>query len=469
MEIQDPADLNLAANLEQLLLEVDDELSRFRELGDFSPEVLAELQRAFLPERISDTLNIEGIRVNPRVTRAILEGLTLAESDRYTEREVLNVIAANELVEAEARAGMPLTLELIREIHRRVEDQLIDSAGSLRDKDVKITGAAHQPPPWADIRGLLTDLCQRYADVQGAHPLVLAAWIHASFTAIHPFMDGNGRTGRLLQDFVLISHGMLPVGIPISRRGEYYEALESADQGDWRGLIEVIGNSELSALDRARRIAEAPERRRLRVKELLRAAQTTVRQTDYNAYEVWRRRCDGIRDEFTRWVEDLNADAEDIHIRARTYDAISFEKWSELRAKGRARGTWILSLTFSIRKRPVYTFLLYARRHEFTYVNDSHALNHGLVGVFLTGAEEPESKYEFGRYDDPFIGLRELLFVGSDLHVYRDPSVRENPDLPPGVEAAFESERWGCDEDSSLADVVEEFFTDALGKLGLIH
>jgi Fic family protein len=469
MELQDPRQLALAANVTALLADVDEELAGFRALGEFPPEVQAEIQRSFLPERISDTLNIEGIRVNPRITRAILEGLTLAESDRYTEQEVLNVIAANELIESDAREHMPLTLDLIRELHRRVEDTLIPTAGSLREQDVSITGAAQQPPHWADLRGLLMRFCELYEMTSDIHPLVRAVWVHATFTSIHPFMDGNGRTGRLLQDFALISNGFLPVGIPASRRSEYYDALEAADDGDWRALVEIVANSELTALDRARRIAEAPERRRARVRDLLQAAQTTVRQRDYNRYEVWRRRIEGIRDEFARWVEDLNEAAGDLHIRARTYDPISFEKWSEMRERGRVSGTWILSLTFSVRRRPVYTFLLYARRHEFSYAHDVDPVEHGMVAVYLTGADEPEARYEFGRYADPYVALRELLYVDDSLRVYRDPSVRQPDDLPEGVAASIDARRWGCDEGLTLADVVEEFFTDALCKLGLIQ
>lgn len=469
MNIQDPRSIEIAANLDLLLRDVDQEVDAFRSLGTFPPEVQAELERAFLPERISDTLNIEGVRVNPRITRAVLEGLTLADSDRYSEQEVLNVIAANELVESDARERMPLTVELIREIHRRVEQQLIPTAGSFRDEDVSITGAVSQPPHWADIRDLLNELCERYDRSTDLHPLVRSAWVHATFTAIHPFMDGNGRTGRLLQDFCLISSGLLPVGIPVSRRLEYYDALETADAGDWRPLVEIIANSELTALDRARRIAEAPVKRRARVQQLLRAAQTTVRQRDYNRYEVWRRRVEGVRDEFARWVEDLNASGDNLRIRARTYDPVSFEKWMEMRERGRVAGSWLLTLTFSISRRPVYTFILYARRHEFGYAHDTEEVEHGMVGVFLSGADEPNAKYEFGRYTDPFIALRELLHVDDRLRVYRDPRVRQAEELPAGVEASIESGRWTCDEDSTLADVVEEFFTDALCKLGLIQ
>lgn len=85
MKIQNPKQIVAVENLDDLLTDVDKEIAKFKDLGEFPPEVVAEIQRAFLPERISDTLNIEGVRVNPRVTRAILEGLGLSESDRYTE------------------------------------------------------------------------------------------------------------------------------------------------------------------------------------------------------------------------------------------------------------------------------------------------------------------------------------------------------------------------------------------------
>jgi hypothetical protein len=283
-------------------------------------------------------------------------------------------------------------------------------------------------------------------------------------------MDGNGRTGRLLQDYGLLVGSFFPVGIPIARRTEYYEALEAADSGEWRPLIEIIGNSELTALDRARRIAEAPARRRARVKKILKAAQSTVRQRDYNRYEIWRRRVEGLRDEFARWANDLNLESDDVRIRVRTYDPISFEKWSEMRTRGRGvRGTWILGLTFAIKRRPVYTFLLWARRHEFDYTHEPDEIEHGLVGIFLTGADEPDERYDFGRYSDPYSGLRELLYVDGALHVYRDPQVRRRAtNLPGGVQANVDPDRWTCDLDSTLADVVEEFFTDALCKLGLI-
>ena len=63
-----------------------------------------------------------------------------------------------------------------------------------------------------------------------------------------------------------------------------------------------------------------------RIRELARKSQQTVTQRHYNQYEVWRRRTDGIREEFTRWTNDLSSEFPDLHIRVKVWDPISFDK-----------------------------------------------------------------------------------------------------------------------------------------------
>lgn len=146
IELQSPDGIVVTGDLRAILGDVLEELNRLRSLGEFPPEVREEIRRAFLPERISDTLNMEGIRVNPRVTRAVLEGLSLSETDKYNEREILNVIDANDFVETLAHSSDVLTSRVVREIHERVMEGLMDGPGAFREEDVKITGASFTPP-----------------------------------------------------------------------------------------------------------------------------------------------------------------------------------------------------------------------------------------------------------------------------------------------------------------------------------
>jgi Fic family protein len=452
---------------EQLVDEVRDELARFKTLGEFPTEVQEELARNFLPDRISDTLNIEGIRVSPRLTRSVLEGLVVAESDKYTEQEILNVSDANALIEHDAHDGYPLTTELIREVHRRLMQELMPEAGSYRQRDVSITGAKQQPPVWSDVPDLVREVCKQ---VEGSKvdPLIVAVWAHGVLTRIHPFMDGNGRTGRMIQDFLLCSGTFLPVGVPIARRQEYYDALESADLGDFSPLVSIIAGAELSALDKARRIAQAPEQRRERVLRLVRKASQTVRQTEYNQYDVWRRRVEGLTDEFVRWMDDLNSQSEDFRFRYRRYAIPSFEKWCELRNRGWANGTWLLLIDVSVRGKVVHKFLFYCKRHRLNWTTDITDRLRDEVGVFLDAAVNERERFETMRYSDSYISLREVVFDRGQLVVYEENRFPIGADLPEGVSVGSESTLWDSKIDVTGSDIVERFLEDVLLKLGLI-
>lgn len=473
-ELQSPEEIVVTSDLRAILGDVLEDVNRLRSLGEFPPEVRDEIRRAFLPERISDTLNMEGIRVNPRVTRAVLEGLSLSETDKYNEREILNVIEANDFVESLAHSSDALSSKLVREVHERVMQDLMERAGSFREEDVQITGASFTPPHFGDVADLIRRLCEMYesflSENPTEHPIVAAAWLHGSFTAIHPFKDGNGRVGRLLQDYALIRGGLLPVGVPVGRRTEYYDALSGADSGDWKALIAIIADAQLTALDRARAIAEAPAQRREGIKKLLRLTQTTKTKRDYREYEVWRRRLDSIREEFQRWAEELNDEADQFAVRTKVWDPISFEKWSEIKERGWASGTWIFTLTFLVDRQRTYSALFYARRHEFGFCLEYDQSLYKTVGVFLAGAPEGVGQFNFDKFDDPYIRLRELIYDDQGcLIAYRDPKATETKqaELPEGVGVDLHSGKWVAEYKASVPAVVEEFLADLLVKLGL--
>jgi Fic family protein len=471
---QAPDGIAVTSDLQAILGDVLEELNRLRSLGEFPAEVREEIRRAFLPERISDTLNMEGIRVNPRVTRAVLEGLSLSETDKYNEREILNVIEANDFVETLAHSSDALTSKVVREIHERVMQDLMDDPGAFRQEDVKITGASFTPPHFGDVPEFIRQMCEAYENFLSEnpteHPIVGAAWLHGSFTAIHPFKDGNGRVGRLLQDYALMRGGLLPVGVPVGRRTEYYDALSGADGGDWKGLIAIIADAQLTALDRARAIAEAPAQRREGIKKLLRLTQTTKLKRDYREYEVWRRRLDTIREEFQRWAEELNDEADQFAVRTKVWDPISFEKWSEIRSKGWSSGTWVFTLTFFVERQRTYSALFYARRHEWGFCLEYDESLHRAVGLFLAGAPEGLGQFDFDKFADPYIRLRELIYDDEGcLIAYRDPKAAETKEseLPEVVGLDVQDGKWVAEYKASVPAVVEEFLADMLVKLGL--
>lgn len=114
-------------------------------------------------------------------------------------------------------------------------------------------GAVHQYCPAEHVASemdRLIEMHRQHADA--AIPVeVEAAWLHHRFTQIHPFADGNGRVARALASLVLIRDGWFPLVIDRDDRARYIDALEKADQGDLRGLVDMVVESQRNATIKA--------------------------------------------------------------------------------------------------------------------------------------------------------------------------------------------------------------------------
>lgn len=96
------------------------------------------------------------------------------------------------------------------------------------------------------IKGFYEELTNKSA----LNPIEPAAWMHAEFVRIHPFIDGNGRTSRLLMNYQLLSQGYLPVSVAKEARLDYYNALEQyAVHGDLQPFAEFVADLEEKQLD----------------------------------------------------------------------------------------------------------------------------------------------------------------------------------------------------------------------------
>lgn len=115
-------------------------------------------------------------------------------------------------------------------------------AGCYRDVQVYISGVEWIPLPPDEVPGEMKTILAWYsANRKKVHPLVVAAYFHSGFEIIHPFIDGNGRVGRLLMNFILRKNGYPMVNIQNSRRYEYYKALEESQvRGNLKPLVRFI-------------------------------------------------------------------------------------------------------------------------------------------------------------------------------------------------------------------------------------
>ncbi len=192
---------------------------------------------------------IEGNTLTLKETKVALEGITVGGKTLREHFEAINHRDAIAYTEEIVRQNEPLSLHVIRSVHALILKNIDDAnAGAWRKQNVIISGAEHTPPDALLVPEQMEAFAQ-WHETQGKslHPVELAARTHADFVKIHPFMDGNGRTARLLMNFDLMRNGFPPIVLPVEKRLEYYQALDRAHvQGDYAGFLELIG--ELAVL-----------------------------------------------------------------------------------------------------------------------------------------------------------------------------------------------------------------------------
>ncbi len=215
------------------------------------PDVLRVLH-ADLQVRLTFHSNaIEGNTLNLRETQLVIaHGITIGGHALKEHLEATNHAAAYTAMVGLAEATTPLTVAQILELHRLVMDRMLVEAGQFRQGAVSIRGAQLTPPPAREVPGLVDQwLAWLAADGQQYEPVTRMALAHHGFLAVHPFLDGNGRTARLLLNLLLLRAGYPPALLLHEWRLGYLEALAQADRGRYNALLNLIGRAVEIGLD----------------------------------------------------------------------------------------------------------------------------------------------------------------------------------------------------------------------------
>ncbi|MGQ0534479.1 MAG: Fic family protein [Methanobacteriota archaeon] len=199
---------------------------------------------AFVVPFTYDSNAIEGNTLTLDETSQLLfDGLVPAKSLREINEALNHKKAFDHLL---AYRG-DLTKRLICDLHRIVVKDTLRSdlgseAGNYRTVQVYIRGVEWVPPAPKAVPKDMKVLLDWYAkNKRKANPVVVAAYFHSAFELVHPFVDGNGRVGRLLMNFILRKHGYPMVNIPTRRKREYYAALKSAQvDADLRPFVGLL-------------------------------------------------------------------------------------------------------------------------------------------------------------------------------------------------------------------------------------
>jgi Fic family protein len=173
---------------------------------------------------------IEGNSLTLSETKVVLEGITIGGKSVVEHLEAINHRDAILLLESIVDEHEDISEWNIRNLHQIILKDIDNvNAGKYRMENVLIGGARHIPPDYLMVPVQMQKLVfEDNREWIHYHPVVRAALLHGEFVKIHPFIDGNGRTARLLLNLVLMSNGYPPIVIKKESRLAYYDALDTA-------------------------------------------------------------------------------------------------------------------------------------------------------------------------------------------------------------------------------------------------
>ena len=207
---------------------IDQLAERLRSMRPLNETELKRLQEEFMIENTYHSNAIEGNTLTLRETALILqEGITIAEKPIREHLEVIGHKDAFLYVVELADRAEPLTERTIKDIHSLVLMNDAANRGVYRRVPVRILGAEHTPPQPYLVPVEMERLIAEYEPMkQDRHILEAIGLFHLLFEGVHPFTDGNGRTGRLILNLELIKAGLLPINIKFADRKRYYECFD---------------------------------------------------------------------------------------------------------------------------------------------------------------------------------------------------------------------------------------------------
>jgi len=203
------------------------------------------VNEAEVAEQVYNSNAIENSTLTLEETEKILLQIDL---DRYiTEREIYeakNLARVVSYIDNRAKE-QELTLAVILLLHKMLIANIReDIAGRFRTGNEYVRVGSHIAPPPAEVVGRLEKMLAEYNAAKEEHVIKRIAKLHLNFEYIHPFVDGNGRLGRALNNYLLIREGYVPINIKFIDRNKYYEAFKEFDaQGAGTIMEEIVGKA----------------------------------------------------------------------------------------------------------------------------------------------------------------------------------------------------------------------------------
>lgn len=255
----------------------------FLEAATLSEAWVREMGRRTLILEAHHTTHIEGTRLTLEQAKRLLEGNPVPEADPDDVRELLNYRKAFDFVSEYLETSGPITEGLVREIHKRLVEGVRGGAADqgeyrkIQNYVVNsVTGATvYTPPPAHDVPIMMAELVDWLNRAQEVHPVLVSGVAQFQFVHVHPFLDGNGRTSRLLSTLSLYRAGydfkrLFTISEYYDRdRAAFYKAIQSVRESgmEMTGWLEYFVEGLATQLTEVRERGEQAIRRDVLIKE----------------------------------------------------------------------------------------------------------------------------------------------------------------------------------------------------------
>ncbi len=225
-------DRNKATNLESLRYFYD-------LFEDLYPDESERYRDAMYIRYVQGTTAIEGNTITFREAQELLEHNISPAGKRMNEvYEVLNYITLRKHLSGYTG---DITEAFIKKIHEILMNHILRDPGNYRNIQVGITSVDYQPPPAILVPDEMQNLIRWYRQNRKTlNPFELAILLHTKFEVIHPFVDGNGRVGRALMNFILERSGYPTLYLGREHRAAYLDALVRADDGEFAPIVKTL-------------------------------------------------------------------------------------------------------------------------------------------------------------------------------------------------------------------------------------
>ena len=234
-----------------VLAEIEAKRDRLNEMRPLTPGEVKRLREEFMIEFTYNSTAIEGNTLTLKETAMVLEGVTIDQKPLKDHLEAVGHRDAFVFIEDIANQDVPLSESVIKNIHSLVLMDQPEDKGVFRRIPVRIMGAYTEPVQPYMIEPKITKLLAANEErKETMNTIERIARFHLEFEGIHPFIDGNGRTGRLIMNLDLIRCGYPPINVKFTDRRKYYDAFDAYYRdGDADVMTDLIAGYVNERLD----------------------------------------------------------------------------------------------------------------------------------------------------------------------------------------------------------------------------